>query len=192
MEPTSSSNKETIIAIKTFVDAVSLPASDINTYLTNSGLVFVKQQTVGNGVSSVAVTGAFSTDYDNYKVIYAGGVGSNAVAIQMVLGASVTGYYIGLQYVTYSTGLVSGTSGNNAASWSFVGEASPGKTSINIDLLSPFLAKNTVISGSYAGSVGGSISGFHDVATSFTGFTLTTAGNTMTGGTITILGYRKT
>lgn len=179
------------MAIKTFSDGVALPASDINTYLTNSGLVFIKQQTVGTGVSSVAVTSAFSTDYDNYKIIYSGGVGSNAVAIQMVLGASVTGYYIGLQYVTYATGLVSGTSGNNAATWSFVGEASPGKTSINIDLLSPYLAQNTVISGSYAGSVGGSISGFHNVATSYTGFTLSVAGNTMTGGNITVFGYRK-
>ena len=179
------------MAIKTFTTGEVLTAADTNTYLANSGLVLVKSQTVGTAVSSVVVTGAFSADYDNYKVIYAGGVGSNAVAIQMILGASVASYYIGLQYVTYSTGAVSGTSGNNAASWSFVGEASPGKTSINIDLLSPFLAKNTVISGSYAGSVGGSIAGFHDVATSFSGFTISTAGNTMTGGTITIYGYRK-
>jgi hypothetical protein len=179
------------MTIKTFSVGELATSSDVNEFLTNSGLVFVKQQTVGNGVSSVVVTDAFSTTYDNYKITYAGGVGSNAVAIQMILGASITGYYIGLQYVTYSTGLVSGTSGNNAASWSFVGEASPGKTSINIDLLSPFLAKNTVISGSYAGSVGGSIAGFHDVATSFTGFTISTAGNTMTGGTITVYGYRK-
>jgi hypothetical protein len=109
----------------------------------------------------------------------------------MVLGASVAGYYIGLQYVTYSTSLVAGASGNNAASWSYAGEASPGKTSINIDLLSPFLAKNTVISGSYAGSVAGFIAGYHDVATSFTAFTISVAGNTMTGGTITVYGYRK-
>jgi hypothetical protein len=179
------------MAIKTFTTGEVLTAADTNTYLANSGLVFVKQQTVGSGVSSVAVTDAFSTTYDNYRITYAAGVGSNAVSIGMVLGASTASYYIGLQYVTYSTGVVSAAATNNGASWPYVGEASPGKTSINIDLLSPFLAKATVISGSYAGSVAGQIAGYHDVATSYTGFTISTAGNTMTGGTITIYGYRK-
>jgi hypothetical protein len=62
---------------------------------------------------------------------------------------------------------------------------------IDIDLFSPFLAKFTTVFGSYAGTVAGSLSGYHGVATSYTAFTLSTAGNTMTGGTITVYGYRK-
>lgn len=178
------------MSVKTFTTEV-LTSADTNTYLANSGLVYVKSQTVGTGVSTVAVTDAFNSSYDNYRITYSAGVGSNAVSIGMILGASVTGYYIGLQYVTYATGLVTGTATNNGASWPYVGEASPGMTSINIDVCSPFLAKYTVLNGSYAGSVSGVIAGYHGVATSYTGFTLSTAGNTMTGGTITIYGYRK-
>ena len=42
-----------------------LNASDMNAV----GLWLVKTQTIGSGVGSVAVTGAFSADYDNYKII---------------------------------------------------------------------------------------------------------------------------
>jgi len=179
------------MAIKTFTTGEVLTAADTNTYLGNAGLVFVKQQTVGNGVSSVTVSDAFSTTYDNYKITYAGGVGSNAVAIAMTLGASATGYYQGLQYVTYSSGAVSSTSNNNSASWGFIGEASPSMSAVDVDVFSPFLAKFSTMFGGYSGTVGGSIAGYHGVASSFTAFTFATAGNTMTGGIITVFGYRK-
>jgi hypothetical protein len=178
------------MSVKTFTTE-TLTSADTNTYLANSGLVYVTSATVGTTVSSVTVSGAFSNTYDNYKITYAGGVGSNAVAISMILGASVTGYYQGLQYVTYSTGNVSSTSNNNAASWGYIGEASPSMCAVDADVFSPFLAKFSTMFGGYSGTVGGSLAGYHGVATSYTGFTLSTAGNTMTGGTITVYGYRK-
>ena len=82
------------MAIKTFTAGEVLNASDTNTYLANSGLVYIKQQTIGNLVPSVTVTDAFSADYDNYRVIVTGGVGSAAQAINLRLGASATGYYL--------------------------------------------------------------------------------------------------
>jgi hypothetical protein len=39
-------------------------------------LTLIKTQTIGTAVSSVTVTGAFSTTYDNYKIIVSGGVAS--------------------------------------------------------------------------------------------------------------------
>ena len=158
---------------------------------TAGGLVYIASSTVGTGVTTHAVSNCFSTTYDNYKITYAAGVGSNPVAISMQLGASVTGYYQSLQYVTYSTGLLSAGGVNNGSTWGYIGEASPSMTAINVDVHSPFLAKFSTMFGGYSGTVGGTISGYHGVATSYTGFTLATAGNTMTGGTVTVYGYRK-
>ena len=55
----------------TFTNGQVLPASDLNAI----GLWLVKSQTVGTGVSSVTVSNAFSADFDNYRIIYSGGVG---------------------------------------------------------------------------------------------------------------------
>jgi hypothetical protein len=164
-----------------------LNASDMNAV----GLWLVKTQTVGSGVSSVTVTGAFSADYDNYKIVYSAGVASAPVGISLKLGASTTGYYIGGQYVVYTTGAVATFVSNNGAAWSFVGEASTGMTAINCDICSPFLSKFTTIWGAYSGTVGGSVSGYHGVATSYSDFTLSTSGATLTGGTIRVYGYRN-
>ena len=158
---------------------------------TAGGLVYIASSTVGTGVTTHAVSNCFSTTYDNYKITYSAGVGSNPVAITMQLGASVTGYYQSLQYVTYSTGLLSAGGVNNGSTWGYIGEASPSMTAINVDVHSPFLAKFSTMFGGYSGTVGGTISGYHGVATSYTGFTLAVSGNTMTGGTVTVYGYRK-
>jgi len=61
---------------------------------------------------------------------------------------------------------------------------------LNCDISSPFLSKYTFISGNYVSdSNAGAVQGVHKVATSYTGFTLTPAAGTMTGGTIYVYGY---
>ena len=57
------------MAVKTFTTGEVLTASDTNTYLNNGGLVYISGTTVGTGVSSVTVSSAFSSTYDNYRVI---------------------------------------------------------------------------------------------------------------------------
>jgi hypothetical protein len=74
------------MAIKTFTTGEVLTAADTNTYLANSGLVYVASTTVGTGVSSVTVSSAFNSTYDNYKIIYSGGVGSVTTTISMSKG----------------------------------------------------------------------------------------------------------
>jgi hypothetical protein len=177
------------MAVKTFTSEV-LTSADTNTYLANSGLVYIKEQVIGTAVASVTVTNAFSSTYDNYKIIVSGGAGSTPQAIAMRLGASTTGYYQGLSYVTYATGV--GTNGgvNNGANWSYVGESSANMQTVDLDILSPFNAYYTRMGGFYLGTVAGTVAGYHGVATSYTDFTLIVSG-TMTGGTITIFGYRK-
>jgi hypothetical protein len=177
------------MAVKTFTSE-TLSASDTNTYLANSGLVYVKEQVIGSAVASVTVTNAFSSIFDNYKIIVSGGAGSTPQAIALKLGASTTGYYQSFQYVTYSSGAGTNTSVNNGASWTYAGESSANMQTLDMDILSPFNANYTRIGGFYIGTVAGTVAGYHGVATSYTDFTLTVSG-TMTGGTITVFGYRK-
>ena len=64
---------------------------------------------------------------------------------------------------------------------------------MNMDLANPFLAQHTTMSASWTNTdTGGSAgfgSGFHAVSTSFTAFTITTDGGTLTGGKIRVYGY---
>jgi hypothetical protein len=92
------------MAIKTFTTGEVLTASDTNTYLANSGLVVVKQQAIVGTVSSVAVTSAFSSTYENYKILVNGGTSNVAQGIGLVLGSTTTGnlYDYVLNYWTYA------------------------------------------------------------------------------------------
>lgn len=54
------------MAIKTFTDLTTLPASDINTYLANSGLVYVTSGPLS--LSSTNFEGCFTDTYDNYLI----------------------------------------------------------------------------------------------------------------------------
>jgi hypothetical protein len=178
------------MAVKTFTSGETLTAADTNTYLANSGLVYVTSATIGTSVSSVAVANAFNSTFDNYKIVASGGTGNTAQAIAMILTGSTANYYQFLSYVNYATAGQTLASVNNGANWSYVGETSTNSTVINIDVINPNLAKYTYFNGSYTGTVAGTIGGYHGVATAYTGFTLSVAGN-MTGGTITVYGYRK-
>jgi hypothetical protein len=82
----------------TFSSGTVLTAAQMNAV----GLWLVKTQTIGNAVSSVAVTNAFSTDYDNYKIIISGGASSAQAFLTLQLGASATGYYYANSGVTYA------------------------------------------------------------------------------------------
>ena len=182
------------MAIKTFTTGEVLTASDTNTYLANSGLVYIKQQTVGTTVSSVTVSNAFSATYDNYKIIYSGGTASSLNTLGMTIGGSSTGYYSIVHYSTYgSPSTFLGEGNNNTASWSYVGYGSANYTSVSIDLINPFAALFTTYgAGAWpAVTVSGTSAGIHQVATSYTSFAITSVSGTISGGTIYVYGYRK-
>jgi hypothetical protein len=173
----------------TFNNGDVLPASDLNAI----GLWLVKQQTIGNGVASVVVPNAFSSQYDNYKIIVNGGVGSATQAIRLQLTGSAAGYYGANIVATYATGAVTGNPINAAASWSFAGVSTPDQNFVDCDILSPWLPKPAGISGGYMNASttgnGGTINGYHASLFQATGFTLSVTG-TMTGGVIFVYGYR--
>jgi len=180
------------MAIKTFTTGEVLTAADTNTYLANSGLVYVTSATVGTGVSSVTVSSAFNITYDNYKIIYSGGVGSATTSIRMTLGSANTQYYMMLTFVAWTSAAYTFLATDNGASWQQAGSMDANQTAVNLDVLSPFASKYTMFSGTYTRSdLGGPLFGVQKSTTSFTAFTFTPESGTLTGGTITVYGYRK-
>lgn len=169
--------------------------SDVTT--STAGLELVKAQTIGTAVSSVTVSDAFSSTYDNYRITVYGGAGSGALNIGLTLGATATGYYRWGTYSLYSSTTVLGLAGNNAASWSDVVAASTNSIHGQIELYGPNVAKNTYMNAITPQSVTSSgpvlQAGYLNDNTQYTAFTLTviTPGGTMTGGTIRVYGYRN-
>ena len=174
-----------------FVAGQVLTAAEMNAV----GLWLVKTQTIGTGVSSVVVADVFSTDYENYRIIVAGGVGSTAQAINMSLGGSTASYHSSLGTITYAADTFGYVRSNNAASWALAASY-PNGNSMDATVFGPFETRRTgmLVNGyvDYRTNGGGSIGGggFHDVAASYTGFTLSVTG-TMTGGTIRVYGFRN-
>ena len=173
-----------------FSSGAVLTAAQMNSV----GLWLVKSQTIGSAVSSVTVTDAFSADYDNYKIIVSGGVGSTgSTSVRFTLGASATSYYGNLAYYQYAVGATNYAQDNNSARFSFVGNAGSNQFATSFDLLNPFLAKWTVIKDAswVANNAAGKYEGVHQVGTSYSAFTFTPEVGTLTGGTIAVYGYRN-
>ncbi len=157
----------------------------------NSALVLVKTQTIGTTVSSVTVSDAFSATYDAYKVVISGGAGTGGPQLNLTFGATTTGYYYGVIYNNFSTS-VGAVGGNNTTALNLFGTASSANgISFNVDIVNPFLAKETQVASQVwydATNTGGS-RGYVSGTTSYTAFTLTCSTGTLTGGTIRVYGY---
>jgi len=167
-----------------------LTASQMNAV----GLWLVKTQTVVTGVSSVAVTNAFSADYDNYLLTYTGGNMSVSTAITLQLGSTTTGYYGNYIYGTNTGTTIAGANDNNTARFTYAGGNSDTVSSfIYAQIQSPFLASQTMLTASavHYGSNFGNYNGVCIGTTSYTAFTLAPFSGTMTGGTIRVYGYRN-
>jgi hypothetical protein len=185
------------MAVKTFTTGEVLTAADTNTYLNNGGLVYVKSTTVGSAVSSVTVSDAFSSTYDNYRIVINGVVmSSGGGGIRITLGTVAAGanYYWGGSYTDIATAAVTGSRGNNVGYFLFGTSTGSNAFSNSLDVLNPYAAARTTFPPTIAyletGTIGYNI-GFHNADTSYTAFIVHTATGTMTGGTITVYGYRK-
>ena len=175
-----------------FASGDVLNASDMNAV----GMWLVKTQTIGTAVSSVAVTSAFSSDYDNYLVTVVGGVASTTpVYINLTLGATATGYYSSEIYGKYDSNTLSMISRANHTA--FIGGAfSADNNVVSYRIFAPNLAKTThfLVEAPLARTAGDNWSyaiGYLNNTTQYTAFTMTTVSGTLTGGTIRVYGLRN-
>jgi hypothetical protein len=185
------------MAIKTFTDNTTLPASDINTYLTNSGLVYVTQASATTG-TTLAIANVFSSTYENYRIVLSDIRLTGAAFVTFQFTGTSTNYLFGRLEVPYNTGIALGRGGSGAgtvASWDLlVGDTTSNGGSY--DIFGPNLARQT----SYTGAspdprTGGSFGtqwagGIQTSTTQFTGLTIT-AGATITNINCVVYGYRK-
>ena len=167
-----------------------LTASDLN---ASSGLVLVKSVTIGSGVSSVTVTNAFSSTFDNYRLMIRVETASTDVAINLVMGTSTTGYYYSAMLAEF-TGVTGQTNLQNGSKWR-IGAADSTGGRIACDIFSPYLATRTAVgfSSTYYDPSGYQETGggFHNDSSQYTQFGIDSAGATMTGGDIRLYGYNN-
>ena len=159
--------------------------------LVVGGLTLISATTVGTTVASVTVSNAFSATYDNYKVVYTGGVASTAVDLGITLGATTANYYFSFGYIPYG-GSITQVSVNNGAGWLYAGGANTALTFINCDIFRPFVADETLITSNGANASNANFGGgYLNNTTSYTAFTITPSSGTLTGGTIRVYGYQN-
>ena len=168
----------------------------VNKIETYMGLVVVKTQAVGTTVSSVSVTNAFSATYDNYQVQWQGGAMSGDTSINMTLtGAGSTSFYSAFMYGTYQTAVTTVTNEGTEGVSSFrnIGGGYSGSAFLDATLYAPFISGRTtnIFAPVRYTSKWGTTTGLCVDSASITGFTISPASGTMTGGTIVIYGYRK-
>jgi hypothetical protein len=163
----------------------------INPSSSASGLTLVKTQTIGTGVSSVTVTDAFSTTYENYMIILSGGVGNANSSVSLKLGSTSTGYYRLGFYMGWGSSSIVGGNSENDTSYQIATTGANGYGCV-AHVLQPFkTVRTTIFSDNTQQDTNGYINfarGFLNDTTSYTAFTLTAA--SLTGGTIKVYGYQ--
>jgi len=157
----------------------------------NSGLTLVSTTTIGTTVSSVVVSGAFSATYDNYLIKITGGVCSASTDLRLQLGSTISGYKTQLLFGSYNN-TASAEGSTTSTAFRYCGNGDTTGFDAHADVMSPFLAKHTkfLLSEFASGDAGPSF-GLMANTTSYTAFTILASTGTMTGGTITVYGYRK-
>jgi hypothetical protein len=159
----------------------------------NSGLVYIKEQTIGSAVSSVSVTSAFSTTYDNYLITVSGTAVSatDSSAFITLNGSAGSTYSYAGNFMAYTSGTVNGNNASAGTTGFWLG-LTGGTFSASFDVMNPFLAKATNLFGQSSGSKHiNTFLGYDSNAASSTGFTISQLTTNLTGGIITVFGYRK-
>jgi hypothetical protein len=186
------------MAIKTFTDAVALPASDINTYLANSGWVYVNSGTFATS-GFVQVNNVFTSTYTNYKIVFHNlllTAGTNSAILQLSASgtpAGTNGYYSGSQFWTFAVTPATAPFGDsNSGSWGGLYLDSTVRSSAEWTFYNPAVAVPTqqtynTIAWTNSVRVGG---GVHNVATAYDGFRLTPTTSTISG-TWSVYGQRN-
>jgi hypothetical protein len=150
--------------------------------------------TVGSGNTSLTVSNAFSANFDAYRIIWDNGALSGGSVVLLQLGASTTGYYNILNFgASYGTPTPSAVSKNNANAFGWAGFGDTNYVLLDVELFDPFLSKYTGYRNSYMGSSNaGTGAGLHQVATSYSSFTLTPeSAVSFSSGKIRVYGYKK-
>jgi hypothetical protein len=165
-----------------------IPTGAVNGTVSPDGDV-----TIGSGVGSVTVQGAFSSLFDNYKMIYQTGDASSIAILYMKFNNSTgSTYSYGGGYTLFGITSFVGEQENNTSNGIRIGNTNVDLSSTVTEIISPFLATPTHVMSQHADHQYFSVRGGRDSnAASQTGFSLVAGAGTLTGGIIRVYGYRN-
>ena len=174
----------------TFSSGAVLTAAQMNSV----GLWLVKTQVIGNAVSSVTVTDAFSSDYDQYMITVTGGTFNTTLVwgVFQFSSAHTTGYYGAAQFIdTAGTTTAQGTSNLGRLLVTRSSTTTAGVSSWVVNVANPMTAVRKSIWGQCSGGNMVTHGGYYDSTSTFSQFVLSPSAGTLTGGTIRVYGIRN-
>jgi len=190
------------MAVKTFTSE-RITSADINTYLTNSGLVYVTGASF-SAASSVSVNNCFTSTYDNYKLMI--NISATSLAGPLTLryrtgGVDANGsiyYYAGLISYTNSaaTGIPSSAGAQQQTFMSVQDPAYFPAHPITMEIMQPYLALRTFWTSQGMYSVNPVpyafwMNGVLNNTTSYDGFSIYNNGGGTISGSYRLYGYRQ-
>lgn len=158
------------------------------------GLQLVSTTTIGTGVFAVPVNNCFSATFDSYKILIQINHSNASNQVVMQLNNNVgANYFITGVFFSWGSTTVSGYAPFAESAWRISANDLAGTpTSLLINLMNPFLMRRKHGASSSLSANGTSTFNIMNNSTaSNTGFTISKAGATMTGGTIRVYGYRN-
>jgi len=194
------------MAVKSnFASGNVLTASDVNTYLTNGGLVYITETSASGSATTLSINNCFSASYNNYRILidyFQPATAARTVFMRLRSGGTdATGadYYFAL--AGYFTTAAAVSDFNLAGTTSMTtGLYNSGNTlglgAASIDLYAPFKTERTyglVHSAGYDSNFfyrTGIIE--HNLTNSYDGFTLLLSGTgNITNLRVKVYGYRQ-
>ena len=184
------------MAIKTFTTGEVLTAADTNTYLANSGLVYVSEHTLS---INTQINNCFTSTYRNYQIVVNidahSGSAINTLARLSAGGTPVSSganyYYTGAEQ-GYATGTFTTYQNAGVNTYWLTGRLNGGTPAQFImDINNPQATINTFYKSQYTDlGFSGSVGGMYNATTSFDGIQIFLAGGTSMSGKVYIYGYR--
>lgn len=188
------------MAIKTFTTGEVLTASDTNTYLANSGLVYITAGTA-TAQNRLNIPSCFSSTYTNYRVEVDNlthSTANNLIMRLSISGTDTSGSAYYTQRGEVNGGAISGISitASSAIFPTYANSSAGSFVTLSFDVFQPNVASPTTVAGQCSrvdagtGLYAVSFSGLQSESTAFDGISL--VGNT---GNITctmrVYGYRQ-
>ena len=175
--------------LTTYTAGEVLTAASLNANLSfaaaNGGFNLISSTTI-SAAATTNVNDVFSATYDNYKIIFNGTAstgGATSVTMRLrVAGADATTNYTLQRGYNYSNTLSADRDTTGTDDWFFADTNNGSRFANDVTLMSPFLAASTKYlnfalgESSGVGLMSQTMSGVNTNATSYTGFSLLTAG----------------
>ena len=188
------------MSVQTFTTGQILTAADTNTYLANSGLVYIGEASATSG-SSLNVLGCFTSAYDSYKVVLSDVritasasdvnirtlVGSTANASNWVFAVSRVDYGLGTTNIyraASQAAMIGGVCGTVAIGYEFT-LSQPQKAQYTTATMMATDSRGT------SGYLAISASGQLENTTQYDGLQINVGANTFANIKVRVYGYRQ-